>query len=153
MSRYTPEQAAAMEERYMMWQRQFIHRFLDQNWKNFLHSATAAQWTDEVYANYHTALQNAAQSAMAYLEQNGEDELGSLAHQVQCSLTSMRRFLTLTSAATAHPWLARMAMTDRGLDEGDMLNPQLRDIGSQFNPSEMPYGHSRNRRVAGRPRV
>jgi hypothetical protein len=131
MVQYTREQAAAMEERSSMYYRELILHHMTKEWQIFIKTSTDSDWTEDTWTYYHQALQAAAIKALEWLESNGNGA-ARLRHEVHISATPMERFLILSTTDTSQPWLARILAAQRGLTEGDMLNPGLREIGSQF---------------------
>jgi len=125
----------ASQERPMLYWRSLIDQYLPPQWKA-LDNSIPANWEDEAWsADYDKALRAATQQAMSFIETHGT-HFNLYEHEVQSSSPLMRRFLTLTTAESTHQWLARMMMETRGVKEGDMLNLDLRHIGSNFDASD-----------------
>jgi len=126
------ELIAALTERNMLFWRTLINKFLPQPWQVLGDSSTApTNWRDEDWDAFDRMVRWAAEEALRYIESNGN--VGDLtAHEVQSNADPMRRYLTLTTAETPQPFLARILMQTKGLSEGDMLQPELRYIGTQF---------------------
>jgi len=84
----------------------------------------------------------------ATLEAASRDSLRLYHGHFASSATPMNRFMTISPANDTHPWLARDAMEEAGVNYGDLETMEVRQLASELMATEEIRTHTR----AGSPR-